>query len=294
MNGVLNIYKPQNMTSHDVVSIVRRALNTKKVGHTGTLDPMATGVLPICVGRATKIVDLIQNDKKTYACELTLGQTTDTEDCWGTVLETIKVSVNETEIEEAILSFVGDIFQVPPMYSALKVNGRKLYELAREGKVIEREKRLRTIYSITDIKINENKATFLVCCSKGTYIRTLCSDIGKKLNVGGHMSGLERVKTGNFESKDGITVEQIKSLGLELQSHLLAVDEALGYDVKINISDKACELIKNGVKIDLLHYVKESILVDDYVLVYHKQQFIALAQHNGEKLITKTLFDITR
>lgn len=292
MNGVLNIFKPQNMTSHDVVAIVRRALQTKKVGHTGTLDPMATGVLPICVGRATKIVDLIQNDIKTYACELTLGQTTDTEDCWGKVLETFEVKVSQDDIRNAILSFVGDIYQVPPMYSALKVNGKKLYELAREGKVIEREKRLRTIYSIENIMVEANKASFEVSCSKGTYIRTLCSDIGKKLNCGGHMSGLERVQTGNFSSKDGLTIDQVKEMGQALEEKLIPVDEALGYSLKIEISKKAETLIKNGVKIDLLHYVKEDIKKDDYVLIYHNDIFVALGQHNGEKLLVKTLFEL--
>lgn len=294
MNGVLNIYKPQNMTSHDVVAIVRGALQTKKVGHTGTLDPMATGVLPICVGRATKIVDLLQSDKKTYACELTLGQTTDTEDCWGTVLESQPVDLKRQEIEAAVMSFVGDIYQTPPMYSALKVKGKKLYELARQGKVIEREKRLRTIYSIEDLEIQGHKARFLVKCSKGTYIRTLCADIGEKLGVGGHMSALERVETGSFSKDDAISVDQVKHLGLALADHLLPIDEALACDLKIDISTKACELIKNGVKIDLLHYLKVASQPGDYVLVYHDQKFIALSQHNGEKLIVKTLFDITR
>jgi len=294
MNGVLNVYKPQNMTSHDVVAIVRRALQTKKVGHTGTLDPMATGVLPICVGRATKIVDLLQADRKVYRCQLTLGQTTDTEDCWGSVLETRDVTCKPDEIQAAILSFVGDIYQVPPMYSALKVNGKKLYELARQGKVVERKPRLRHIYAIEDLIIDGHQAQFTVTCSKGTYIRTLCSDIGSKLGVGGHMSGLERIQTGQFKAEDGITIEQIKALGLDLEKSLRPVDQALSVEVKISISDKACQLIKNGVKIDLLHYVREDIKEGDLVLVYHKSNFVALAQHNGQKLITKILFDITR
>lgn len=294
MNGVLNIYKPQNMTSHDVVAIVRKALNTKKVGHTGTLDPMATGVLPICVGRATKIVDYIQADHKTYRAELTLGVVTDTEDCWGQVLETHPVNVTEEAITEAVMSFIGDIYQVPPMYSALKVNGKKLYELARAGKTIERQARLRTIYSIEIIAIDDHKVVFDVVCSKGTYIRTLCSDIGQKLGVGGHMSALERTATGRFHKDNAITVDQVKNMGESLASHLIPVDQALTVDKKITISDKAKELVQNGVKIDLAHYFKGPLNLDEYVLVYHQEAFLALAQFNGEKLIVTKLFDIKR
>ena len=293
-SGVLNIYKPQGMTSHDVVALVRKGLYTKKVGHTGTLDPMATGVLPICVNRATKIVDDLQRDKKTYLCECTLGTETDTEDIWGQVLKTCPVDLSGDVIAAALLEFQGDIYQVPPMYSALKVNGKKLYELARAGKTVERQPRLRTIYNIDILGIDGPKVTFLVSCSKGTYIRTLCSDLGKKLGVGGCMSGLERLATGKFHKKDSLTVEDINNLGKKLWDHLIPVEEALDVKIKIQISEKACTLIRNGVKIDLAHYVKEDLHDQDYVLVYHKDKFIALAQYSKNKLIVKTLFEIMR
>lgn len=294
MDGVLNIYKPQNMTSHDVVAIVRGALQTKKVGHTGTLDPMATGVLPVCVGRATKIVDFIQDDKKTYKAEITLGIETDTEDCWGKVVNEAPVNVTDDSFREAILSFLGEIKQVPPMYSALKVNGKKLYELARAGKTVERKTRMRTIYSIEVIEINNHKAVFSVTCSKGTYIRTLCSDIGRKLGTLAHMSGLERTQSGQFTVETAISIEEVKKLGLSLQEKFLPVDQALGFDKKIHISLKGKELIQNGVKIDLMRYVNFDYKNEDYVLVYEKDQFLALAKFIDDALRVTKLFEIKR
>jgi tRNA pseudouridine55 synthase len=292
MNGVINVYKPQNMTSHDVVAIVRRALNTKKVGHTGTLDPMATGVLPVCVGRATKIVDFIQNDKKTYRATLILGTSTTTEDAWGEVIDTKAVNVTEDEVLKAVKSFIGDIEQVPPMYSALKVNGKKLYELARAGKTVERKARVRTIYSIEDIVYEDQTISFTATCSKGTYIRTLCKDIGEKLGTLAHMSALERTETGVFKAKETISIEDLKSGNFQLDSLLMPIDEALGFTKKITINDRACELIKNGVKLDLIRYVKFPLNENEYVLVYHKDVFTALAREVDGALKVTKLFDI--
>lgn len=294
MDGVLNIFKPQNMTSHDVVAIVRKALNTKKVGHTGTLDPMATGVLPICVGRATKIVDFIQSDKKTYRAEVTLGTATDTEDCWGTIVEEKPVNVTDETFKSTILSFIGEIEQVPPMYSALKVNGKKLYELARSGKSVERKARKRMIYAIDNIVINDHKAEFSVTCSKGTYIRTLCTDIGKKLETVAHMSALVRTSTGRFSDVDALSIETVQSLGLKLESHMIPIDEALNFDLKVHVSDKGKELIQNGVPIDLMRYVNFKYNDNDHVLVYNNEKFLALAQFIDDKLKIIKLFDIKR
>ena len=295
MDGVLNVLKPPKMTSHDVVSAVRKALNTKKVGHTGTLDPMAAGVLPICIGRATKIVDFLQNDHKKYRTELTLGVTTDTEDCWGEILTETEVNLKADVISDAVLSFIGEIDQVPPMYSALKVNGKKLYELAREGKVIERKSRKRIIFSIDIIDIKDNKVLFDVACSKGTYIRTLCFDIGNKLGVGGHMSFLIRLSSGIFNIENTVTIEEIKSLPIdELLKKILPIDKALNVIKRVDINDKACELVKNGVKIDLMRYAKDELSEEEYVLVYHNKRFIALSQFSEKKLIVSKLFDISR
>jgi len=294
MDGVLNIYKPQNMTSHDVVAIVRKALNTKKVGHTGTLDPMATGVLPICVGRATKIVDFIQNDKKIYRASMILGSATDTEDCWGEIVETKPVTVTDETYIKAIRSFIGDIEQIPPMYSALKVNGKKLYELAREGKTIERKPRIRTIFDICDIVIDGHEASFTVVCAKGTYIRTLCTDIGKKLDTVAHMTALERTGSGQFNKADSLTIDEVRSLGLSLKECMRPIDLSLGFKKSVHISNKAKELIQNGVKIDLMRYVDFGFDDGEYVLVYNQDKFLALSRFDEGALRVTKLFDIKR
>ncbi len=291
MDGVLNINKPKSMTSFDVVAKVRKALNIRKVGHTGTLDPMATGVLVVCVGRATKIIDYIQSDKKTYLTEITLGLKTDTEDIWGEVLDTSNKKITEEEFENAILSFIGDIYQVPPMYSALKVNGKKLYELAREGKTVDRKQRLITIHNIDIVDINNSKAVFYVTCSKGTYIRTLCSDIGEKLGTYAVMSALERTENGKFHISNSIDISDLNELNYD--SYRTTIDDALGFKKKIYVSNKAKELIQNGVKIDLMRYVDFDISDGDYVLVYNKNKFLALAKYNT-KLQVVQLFDIKR
>jgi tRNA pseudouridine55 synthase len=184
ISGVINIYKEKGFTSHDVVNIVRKSLGRIKTGHTGTLDPDAEGVLPICVGKATKLADYIQADVKQYKAVLRLGITTTTEDTSGEVLTQSNITSSDADVESAISSFVGEYNQMPPMYSAIKVNGKKLYELAREGKEVERKTRLIKIYDITDVKkVSDTDWEFLVLCSKGTYIRTLCSDIGKKTRL---------------------------------------------------------------------------------------------------------------
>ena len=200
MNGVINIYKNTGMTSFDVVAMVRRVAKMKKVGHTGTLDPAASGVLPVCLGKATKIIDYIMENKKVYRVNLKLGMVTDTYDLEGEVLREEDAShITKDEILNCINSFVGTIDQVPPMYSALKQNGVRLYELARQGIEVHREARKITIYSIENIKIESNDNIQMdVCCSKGTYIRSLCYDIGEKLNVGATMTALERIQNGTF------------------------------------------------------------------------------------------------
>ena len=190
-NGLINVYKEPGFTSMDAVAVLRGILKQKKIGHTGTLDPAAEGVLMVCLGNATKLCTFLEDKDKEYECRMLLGVTTDTEDTTGTVLEKKDVDCNEEEIVEAIKSFLGDIKQIPPMYSALKKDGKKLYELAREGKVIEREARDIKIFRIDIKEINIPYVTFTVHCSKGTYIRSLCRDIGEKLGCGGCMAQLK-------------------------------------------------------------------------------------------------------
>ena len=197
MNGILNFNKPQQMTSHDCVAIVRRATGIKRVGHTGTLDPMATGVLPICIGSATRITEYLDEDQKTYRCLMQLGIETDTQDIWGKVTsEQPVVNLNDEIIATAVLSFQGDIIQVPPKYSALKVAGKRLYQYAREGKDVEIKPRHIFISKMTLNQIHGNQVTFTVTCSKGSYIRSICRDIGCKLGCGAAMGRPDRIGIG--------------------------------------------------------------------------------------------------
>lgn len=211
IHGIINVYKEKGYTSHDVVAKLRGIAGQKKIGHTGTLDPDAEGVLPVCLGKATKVCELLTDKDKTYRAVLFLGQTTDTQDASGTVLETSDVSnLNEAQVTEAIQGFVGEYAQIPPMYSALKVGGKKLYELAREGKTVERKARNVMIHSIKILRVDLPRVEMEVSCSKGTYIRTLCHDIGEKLGVGGCMESLLRVQVGRFVLADSLRLSEIQ------------------------------------------------------------------------------------
>ena len=212
MDGILNIYKEKGYTSHDVVAKLRGILRQKKIGHTGTLDPDAEGVLPVCLGKATKLCDMLTDTDKTYRAVLKLGVETDTQDLSGSVLAEKPVTVTEDQILEAVQSFQGEYSQIPPMYSALKVGGRKLYELAREGKTIERQPRLIRIHEIQVKALCLPYITMTVSCSKGTYIRTLCHDIGQRLSCGGAMKSLVRTKAGAFYIEESLTLKQVEEL----------------------------------------------------------------------------------
>lgn len=246
MDGFINVYKEEGQTSHDVVNKIRKIFETRKVGHTGTLDPNATGVLPIAVNNATKVIEYMENDDKTYIAELTLGIITDTEDIWGSILEEKTVSVDKNEIEMAVKSFIGKQKQVPPMYSALKVNGKKLYELAREGKTIERVPRDIEIFNIENIKINRNKVSFEVHCSKGTYIRTLCKDIGEKLGCGATMSALKRVQAGKFTIDTAVTLEELLE---NKEKYLLDLEIPLNRFDIISLNDEEGRKYINGIRL---------------------------------------------
>ncbi len=212
VNGIINVYKEKGYTSFDVVAKLRGILKQKKIGHTGTLDPDAQGVLPVCLGKATKVCDLLTDKNKEYKAVMLLGKVTDTQDMSGIVLQEREVCVSEQEVRDAVLSFVGDYEQVPPMYSALKVNGKKLCDLAREGKTVERKARPVRILSIEIEKIELPRVTMKVECSKGTYIRTLCQDIGEKLGCGACMESLLRTKVSKFFVEDALTLGQIEEL----------------------------------------------------------------------------------
>lgn len=210
MDGILIIRKEKGYTSHDVVAKLRGILHMKKIGHTGTLDPEAEGVLPVALGKATKLVEMLTEKEKTYEALLHLGIETDTQDMTGTVLASCEVSVTEEEAKKAVLSFLGDQMQVPPMYSALKVGGKKLYELAREGIEIRREARPVHFSEIDILEMNLPYIRFSVTCSKGTYIRTLCHDIGRALGCGGCMESLVRTRSGKFTIEESVTLSQVQ------------------------------------------------------------------------------------
>ena len=209
MNGIVIVDKPQGWTSQDVTARLRRVFNTRRIGHGGTLDPMATGVLPVFVGRATRGVEFFEHAEKTYETVLRLGMTTDTEDVTGTVLTEQDVNVAPEQVDAVLQQFRGDILQVPPMYSALKVNGQKLCDLARKGKEVERKPRSITIHELTLLETTENTLRLRVRCSKGTYIRTLCKDIGEALGCGGCMQELRRVSAGEYSIAEAVPLQQL-------------------------------------------------------------------------------------
>lgn len=209
MNGIVIVDKPQGWTSQDVTARLRRVYATRRIGHGGTLDPMATGVLPVFVGRATRGVEFFEHAEKTYDTVLLLGRTTDTQDVTGATLAEKAVHLSPADIERVLPRFRGDILQVPPMYSALKVNGKKLYELARKGQEVERQPRPITVFELTNLGFDGTRLSLRVRCSKGTYIRTLCQDIGEALGCGGCMEALRRVRAGEYGIEDAVPLEQL-------------------------------------------------------------------------------------
>ncbi len=253
-NGILNINKPEGWTSQDVVAKLRGRLHIRRVGHTGTLDPMATGVLPVCFGKATRIIEYYDDDFKTYEAEMKLGMVTDTLDITGTVLETKPVDVSEEDVIQAIDSFRGWITQIPPKYSALKVNGKPLYKYAREGVEVEIKSRKIYVEDIRPVEVNlgENRILFRVTCSKGTYIRTICDDIGKKLGCGGTMTALQRTQSGCFRVEDARTLPEILEMtDEELERCVIPMDETLVHLGRIELkSMESVPFYYNGREID--------------------------------------------
>lgn len=284
--GVINIYKEKGFTSHDVVNIVRKQLGRVKTGHTGTLDPDAEGVLPVCVGKATKLADYIAADIKEYKAELALGITTTTEDISGDVIEQKEVNCSTDEVIAAINSFVGEYNQKPPMYSAIKINGKKLYELAREGKEVERKTRLINIYEVRNIKaLDKNRYEFYVLCSKGTYIRTLCKDIGEKLGCGGCMSDLTRTRSGNFYIENSIKIKDFKELAADnrLNEILIPVERVLSNYRTVHISQKAEKYVLNGNKINLSYLAEKDIREGDRVAAeFNDKKIVGIYEVTGD------------
>lgn len=286
MDGVINIFKNTGMTSFDVVRIVKKASNTKKVGHTGTLDPEASGVLPVCIGKGTKIIDYIMNSDKVYEVEFKLGIKTTTYDLEGDIIEEIDPSnLTNKNILSAINSFIGEYNQVPPMYSALKKNGVRLYELARKGIEVEREGRPVKIINIENIKINNPYITMTVTCSKGTYIRSLCYDIGNYLEVGAAMTKLKRTQTSKFTEEEAINIKDINSENIN--NYVISIEDALDAYDKLVVINKYSRLLINGVRVFDRRFTKEDFKLEKLYRVYDEDGvFIGLGSgnHQGFKI----------
>lgn len=248
MDGIIVIRKEKGYTSHDVVARLRGILHMKKIGHTGTLDPEAEGVLPVALGKATRLVDMLTEKEKTYEAVMRLGVVTDTQDMTGTILSQTEVLPTPEEIREAAGAFVGDQMQVPPMYSALKVNGKKLYELAREGKTVERKARPVHFYEIEILEIEIPLVRLRVTCSKGTYIRTLCHDIGEKLGCGAAMEALLRTRVGRFHLEDAVTLAQVEKAMQDgqIEDCVLGIEEVLAEYPRICCEKEGDRLLANG------------------------------------------------
>lgn len=255
MNGILNVYKEPGFTSHDVVAKLRGICKQKKIGHTGTLDPEASGVLPVCLGSATKLCDLLTEKDKEYRAVMLLGCETDTQDTTGTVLSEHEVTASEEEVRDAVLSFAGPYDQIPPMYSALKVNGQKLCDLARAGKVVERKSRRITIHSIEIEEICLPRVTMKVFCSRGTYIRTLCHDIGQKLGCGGAMEKLIRTRSGRFGLEEAYKLSEIQKLSDEgrLEEILMPVETVFEGLLAVQAVGAGQKLLENGNPLECRH-----------------------------------------
>ena len=273
MDGVLNIRKEKGYTSFDVVAKLRGILHMKKIGHTGTRDPEAEGVLPVVLGKATKLVDLLTEKQKTYEALLHLGLETDTQDMTGTVLREKTVKVTEDEVRAVISDFLGEQQQIPPMYSALKVDGKKLYELAREGKTIERKARKVHFYEIDIKKIELPYVRFSVTCSKGTYIRTLCHDIGQKLGCGGCMEELLRTRSGNFVWEDSMTLAQVEEAVKNgtIGDRVISIGQVLKDYPEIFCTREGDRLLENG-----------NALAERFVRGDHKEGWVRMCDSQGE------------
>jgi tRNA pseudouridine55 synthase len=280
-SGLINVLKPPGMTSHDVVSFIRRTYHLKRVGHAGTLDPAASGVLPVALGSATRLLEYMTDTDKSYRVELTIGYETDTGDDTGTILNNaVCVMPVKSEIEKVLSSFIGTIEQIPPMYSAIKIQGKKLYELARAGITVERQPRIITIHNITLLHVDDTRILFDVTCSKGTYIRSLCSDIGQKINCPVVMSFLVRTRVGDFSLENSFTLQEIEN---NSPIALLPLDYALGYMPKVILTPEIAQAFQYGQSIvnSTLTVSKQTVL-----RIYDQEHsFIGIGQINTDAAV---------
>lgn len=295
INGVINVYKEAGFTSHDVVAKMRGILHQKKIGHTGTLDPAAEGVLPVCIGRGTRLCSLLTDHDKVYETVLLLGVTTDTQDMTGEIIKECPVQIELQQIEECVHSFIGEQMQIPPMYSAKKVNGKKLYELAREGKEIERKPVPITIHDIQILSVELPRIKLSIHCSKGTYIRTICHDIGEKLGCGGSMEMLLRTRVGRFSLENALKLDEIqKYVEEEKIQDFVVSPEAVFQNYMEVISEKIGDkLLHNGNSISerMIGYPAHLCEEGTQVRMYDSQRkFIGLFEKKGDRFSPVKMF----
>lgn len=291
MNGIILVNKPENFTSFDVCAKMRGILHIKRIGHAGTLDPMATGVLPVFVGKATKACDIMPDSSKAYRANVKFGVETDTLDRTGTVTETFEKKITESDIISVLPKFKGEITQIPPMYSAVKVNGKKLYELARQGKTVERPERKVTIEKLELEKFDEENQTavFYIECSSGTYIRTLADDIAKAAGSGAYLTNLVRTKAAGFDISQTFTLEQIQQMADEnrVEDAIISVDKIFSDMPKITLSAKQTVMYKNGVKLYLKNIKNLKNGVEKYTVYSDKNEFLGIAKTDTENEVLK-------
>lgn len=287
--GIIIIDKPQGWTSQDVAARLRRVFGTRRIGHGGTLDPMATGILPVFVGRATRAVEFFEHAEKEYIATLRLGLLTDTEDTSGTILETRPVEVGPQEVQEMLPKFLGKQMQIPPMYSAVKIQGKKLYELARQGKTVERQPRPIEIHELELLGQEGNDYQIRVRCSKGTYIRTLCKDIGLALGCGGTMAALRRSRAGAYGLSDAVELQALldrSEQGQEVESLLLPIDSMFAQAPPLELTSKQEKACRNGAAFSIA-------LEPGQYRLYGSEEFLALGACDGTKMTTiKSFYEV--
>ena len=288
MQGIVNVFKPQNFTSHDCVAILRGVTGIKKIGHTGTLDPMATGVLPCCIGKATRIIEYLDNDLKEYECTMRMGMTSDTMDIWGNVTYAEHVVIpDDVRIIRTLKSFEGNIEQIPPKYSAVRVNGRRLYEYARAGKDVDIRPRKVMIQSIDILSIINDEVRFKMKCGKGTYVRSVCHDAGELLGTGAVMTQLCRTSNGAFKAEDAVDIREIKSSSAEMIRNIIRpFYEFLNFR-KIHVGEKEAKALSDGKAI----YSAGVFEKNEKLSVYTDDIFVGVCVYNEGSIKAHKIFN---
>ena len=291
MFGFINIYKPEKMTSFDVIAVLRKITHIKQIGHSGTLDPFATGILPVCIGKSTRLIEYLDDDKE-YIATVKFGADTDTYDLDGQIVKTYETEISKSQLEMALNDFKGEIEQYPPKYSAIKVNGKKLYEYARKGQEVEIKPRKVYISKIELLEFDEQNqiAKIIIGCSKGTYIRSIAYDIGQKLNCGGHLIALERTKSGKFTLENAVKLDDIKGES-DVKEHLINPIDVLS-GKKYTLNEKEKENVMHGIALNIREQKQFTDLCDSIVFLVYGGKIVAVGQINNKEIKIKKVFEV--